>query len=527
MVSIEQIFSPTAFPLSIGNSPTSIGIKLYYLFVLFTLIAIFAVYGLIIWQKAISKEANPTRVILKLISVLIVISFIAQLVFHITASISLKKEIKRLKTAGIPLTMEEVIPPPISDEENAAVIYQQAFNLLEILDKKYPEEFKLLSHVYYVHNNLDNLTSEQKQRFSRLALNDTDFINLFQLLEKAASLPACRFDIQYEEGSEAELPHLSKMRKLAQLLGARTYFLTKTKRYKEAMKSAETGFRMADMFIDEPLSISQFVRFAIDTITIDSLQTILNSPQSITPDNYEKLLSEIENKNPSLQLAGDIAICGGSHSLFQKILDGDIEPLKIWWIIQPQKVLKTTGGQFYGFLHTDRMNFFESLVVKVYLGYLNKPAIQEDYRFYLYWNRRNFALSKMPYYQLRNEAALLDRDLSNNQKPCYTLSTKFLLPSTYMYSRKAQYIATLDTFKLGLALRIYQQKNGTYPDSLTFLAPEIIPEIPLDPFTGKNYIYLREGKGLIVYSIGPNGKDDNGIYDSKKRQDDISFKVTN
>jgi len=42
------------------------------------------------------------------------------------------------------------------------------------------------------------------------------------------------------------------------------------------------------------------------------------------------------------------------------------------------------------------------------------------------------------------------------------------------------------------------------------LAPDILPEVPLDPFTGKPYIYRLEDEGFIVYSVGSNQKDDNG-----------------
>jgi len=72
----------------------------------------------------------------------------------------------------------------------------------------------------------------------------------------------------------------------------------------------------------------------------------------------------------------------------------------------------------------------------------------------------------------------------------------------------------------------HQQKHGNYPDTLSPLTPEIITELPTDPFTGKNYIYRREGKGFIVYSVGSNERDDKGVSDSKQHCDDIAFKIT-
>ena len=72
------------------------------------------------------------------------------------------------------------------------------------------------------------------------------------------------------------------------------------------------------------------------------------------------------------------------------------------------------------------------------------------------------------------------------------------------------------------ACRIYMHHsrcfNGYYPDNLSALVPDILPELPLDEFTGGNFIYRKQGKGFIVYSLGPNEKDDNGIsYEENNR----------
>ena len=42
------------------------------------------------------------------------------------------------------------------------------------------------------------------------------------------------------------------------------------------------------------------------------------------------------------------------------------------------------------------------------------------------------------------------------------------------------------------------------------LSPGILADIPLDPFTGKPFIYKKNGFGFIVYSVGSNLKDEEG-----------------
>ena len=36
---------------------------------------------------------------------------------------------------------------------------------------------------------------------------------------------------------------------------------------------------------------------------------------------------------------------------------------------------------------------------------------------------------------------------------------------------------------------------------------------PVDPFTGKPLEYRREGDGFLIYSAGPDGRDDGGSRD--------------
>jgi len=40
--------------------------------------------------------------------------------------------------------------------------------------------------------------------------------------------------------------------------------------------------------------------------------------------------------------------------------------------------------------------------------------------------------------------------------------------------------------------------------------PDILSEVPTDPFSGNPLIYRKTPSGFIVYSVGLNGKDDGG-----------------
>ena len=78
---------------------------------------------------------------------------------------------------------------------------------------------------------------------------------------------------------------------------------------------------------------------------------------------------------------------------------------------------------------------------------------------------------------------------------------------------------------LGLSCELFSSRHGRYPAELKDLAPEFLEEIPPDPFTGKPFKYrLKDGRtGFLVYSVGPNLKDDSGVSDIPAEKDDISW----
>ncbi|HEX8551613.1 MAG TPA: hypothetical protein VF681_08665 [Abditibacteriaceae bacterium] len=62
-----------------------------------------------------------------------------------------------------------------------------------------------------------------------------------------------------------------------------------------------------------------------------------------------------------------------------------------------------------------------------------------------------------------------------------------------------------------LALRAFRLENGKYPATLNELAPRYLKEIPADPFGGGEKLrYKRTAKSYLLWSIGPDGKDDGG-----------------
>ncbi|MDR3196799.1 MAG: hypothetical protein LBU34_02920, partial [Planctomycetaceae bacterium] len=72
-----------------------------------------------------------------------------------------------------------------------------------------------------------------------------------------------------------------------------------------------------------------------------------------------------------------------------------------------------------------------------------------------------------------------------------------------------------DLLRIAVALKLYNKTTNKYPEKLDELVPKYLDEIPLDLFTKRQTITYKknpkDGTEYIVYSYGPNGKDDSGI----------------
>ena len=63
---------------------------------------------------------------------------------------------------------------------------------------------------------------------------------------------------------------------------------------------------------------------------------------------------------------------------------------------------------------------------------------------------------------------------------------------------------------LAFALAEFRADSGAYPEKLSELVPDYIAEIPQDLFTATDLRYERHDDGYLLYSLGPDGKDDGG-----------------
>lgn len=75
----------------------------------------------------------------------------------------------------------------------------------------------------------------------------------------------------------------------------------------------------------------------------------------------------------------------------------------------------------------------------------------------------------------------------------------------------------VDLALLAIALEVHRLEEGAYPARLEELVPGVLEELPVDPFGPTPYAYRITEDGYLIYSIGPNGKDDDGSNEGEGR----------
>ena len=89
----------------------------------------------------------------------------------------------------------------------------------------------------------------------------------------------------------------------------------------------------------------------------------------------------------------------------------------------------------------------------------------------------------------------------------------------------ARAFARLQNIETYFALEMFRQQSGSYPESVKELVPDLLPKAPIDPFTSDALVYRRQADGFLLYSVGSNGKDEQGRTFGEGSADDLRIRV--
>jgi len=471
-------------------------------FILFFIIGFLYYFPVKICLK---KNLKRKKGFLISVSIILITGLTAYGITNLCGTLMLKKAIEVAKKEGIRFEFKDIVPAEIPDEKNAAVVFQEVFTMLKRMGK---EQKNLINESYgIVFSKFEHTpeSPEKKVNQARKLLFGDEFNKFFNLIDKAVSMPDCRFKINYEDGPGALSPHLSKLREIARIYALKSYFLAEKQDVNSALKTIETIFSLGDCLLNEPFIISQLVRFSLYEVAVDSFQEIFyTAGEKLSSKDLEKMIFLIDNKKLDITdpYVKDYILMIGW--VFGNILPGPFKkgdiPIMCSLCVQ---ITDTPYNKLYKTVFLPVLKMDAALTLKI--------IIRAKY------------LVSLPFYSVSSDLKKLEQYIHDCAERYHSgaMLTGFSVEIPVI---RSQYLARLSAMKILCGLEIYKRKYGDYPERLEQLIPEIFQQLPLDPFTGKNFIYRKHGGKIIIYSVGRNLKDDGGTYDLKKEKDDIVWK---
>jgi hypothetical protein len=399
----------------------------------------------------------------------IALGLVIRAVFNYTNGKKLERFLVQMKSEGIPLTLKD-IEPECNPRDNAAQNWKMAEAILSIER----EDRTFLTQVIGDIFEDSPLSKEKKERLRDLIAKNQDALNL--ILE--ASAKSC---FKYEE--EWEVPGYNLRTETAismiqgtRLLGVDAVFKAEDGNVEEAIEQCLAARRLLKMYLQEPFLINYLVATACMKQVAVCFHKII-SDRKIKTDMLKKILSEWDSSpwQEGLVRSFESERIYGLEAILLH-LKGEYDMISGWggklfyWVFRP--VYKS-----------------EIIWLMGHYDYMQKAA-------------------GMPYYASIDSKELEQR--MNSTPWYYKMAGLFLPNAVTVLFKRATLNAMFETARVGIACKIYKNMYGDFPEDLAELSPEILEEVPVDPFTGHPFIYKKQNFGIIVYSIGSNLKDDGG-----------------
>jgi hypothetical protein len=395
-------------------------------------------------------------------------------------------------------------PPRVPDRDNAALVYQQAFDVLTPRDKLPPQQRDAwfprqgdngrrredLWRAVLSGPKLDSGSEELKKFLASQRRG-------LALLRQAAAMPSCWFGHDYHDGFNLRLPELLRLRDGASLLILSALAKAGEGDSRGAVADLALVFRMAK-HLNDPTLITFVAARAIERDGTRALEAILARATPRAEDLAP--LAAAGETHSREELVCVLRMEEAAASAFFATLS---DPSSTRWLVKDADSpgIWLLKGSFYRvfFLPGDLAAYHRTI-------------------------RRFQELAERPYYQAQKELDAFERAFKRHQGG---ILTRLIMPAADKCILAAVHADSLrELRRLAVAVTAYREKNGEFPQRLDDLVPAHLAQAPLDPYDGQPLRLKRDGRDLILYSIGPDLRDDGGTpWDPVRKEGDLVFRL--
>jgi hypothetical protein len=413
--------------------------------------------------------------------------------YRLSQKSELQARIDAIRAAGYPVTCLELdkwysIPENV---ENAAYTITDAFSYYKQWDKDKSKPLPVIGKAK-LPPRTEPLPNEMKTLIAQYVADNNETL---KLLHAGALIEHSRYPIDLSAGFETLMPNLSEIRTGVFLLKLEAILDAENGDSESAVRAAKSCFGIARSLAKEPLTVSQLVRAACQSVAATTIEYCINRLE-LTDEQLIELIKSVNNSerisDMSCALVGErcmgISFFNAPGSVNPDLING----IPFRPILELYKAI--------GLADADEIIYLDLMD-----GYIKSAQLPLEKR-----------LDSVKAVEARFQSTSKIHILLFAMMPALSRITTIDIRN----------IAQLRTARVGLAIERYRLAAGKLPDTLTDLVPVYLDAVPTDPFDGNDLRYKKLEAGFVVYSIGEDQIDDGGKESEQRTKESPNWDVT-
>jgi len=428
-------------------------------------LAMLATVGITRYWLGRRDAPSPRRrwIIGSLLGIFLLLFVVIPAVSSLLGRHRLQQTLAALQQRHIPVNALELsqltaLPPKAKESDNGRYFYAAAAALAQTI----PME-KIDSGLYLSIDFFQAAPADRDKAFQVLNAPEAD--QALALFHRGAEKPFVSYNRDYSAGVMMPLPELMQQRRVYRLLSAKSVEFGVNGNPAAGYRLLLDGLRGIKQLEPAPTLIEQLVNIACTGLDLDALNILLAHGGIATSDAQSLLaaLAALDFRHGMQSgLNGEIVL--GSDCIGKLInqTSSDMTPIT----------------EEHDFMLGISLNF---LLTAVWYWDWNYDLTQLEYHRKLY---------DRSYWEITGEIARLQH--RKTAIPYYFPLSQLMLPVlTNCRIKTARVETEVEAARLSLALHIYKNRHGAFPEKLSALAPEVLPTVPVDPITGKPFEYRK------------------------------------
>lgn len=375
-----------------------------------------------------------------------------------------------------------IAPPRVSDRDNAALIYQQAFNRMWTAEDDPPPNWLALT------DQLNPVRATVEFDWNDRPVTEllNEHTQTLELLRQAAALPDCYFERDYGSPSVPMLvPELGRFRNGAQMLAIEARHALSQGDTQRAAENINAIFNMAEHVQREPILMVGLAAVSIEHLAVEVLQEALGDAEQ------NDALARAVEPQPMISYHRSIQRCFVMEEAFGLSIFSDFG--------------SDSGRHLVHLLNPEQAAFFDTPGVGPLYRVFVLPDDLTGFRRVM---RQSQQACTLPWWRAMPELQRVQHEFEATGQGMLTKMIFPALVTAVQYFEEAD--ARHDMARLAVAMIRHLHENQRYPDDFDDLAPRYMTTVPNDPFTGKPFKRIRRDGALVLYSIGADLTDDGG-----------------